>query len=313
MAGSRLRIGLFGLVALLVLILLGHLNPLAYLFLGTWLPLPVMLVGWRLGTGAAVWLALAGAVLTFALNPGLAVFQDILGPGLPLLMGLSLTVCRRRGWQAGSAIICTVAGLGLVMLVWFLGQAYFQGVTPLALWGQKSREVTDTVARMLKDTGMGSSGLAVMEWSPVELQDLMAEVLPALMSINAGLVAWLNVLVARQLARWWGWGDLGDSLSRWASPEWLIFLFVSAGFALLAPLVWVRQAGLNLLLMLGFVYFCQGMAVIAALLQRFQVPWALRGLSYALAFLNPLMILVTILGLMDLWLDFRRLPPSRET
>jgi len=312
LAGSRLPIWLFGLVALLVLILLGHLNPLAYLFMGTWLPLPLLLVGWRLGTWAAALLALAGAAGVLALNPGLAVFQDNLGPALPLLMGLSLTICRRRGWPAGSAIMFTMVVLGLLMLVFFLGQAYFQGLTPPALWDQKSREVTDTITKMLKETGMGSSNLQVMGLAGVGLQDLMTKVLPALMLVNAALVAWLNVLLARQLARFWGWDDLGDPLSRWASPEWFVFVFLAAGFALLAPLGWVRQAGLNLLLLGGFVYFCQGLAVIAALLQRFQVPWVVRGLGYVLAFVNPLIILVVILGLMDLWLDLRRFWPPRE-
>jgi len=309
LAGSRLPIWGFGLVALLVFILLGHLNPLAYLFMGTWMPLPLLLVGWRLGTGPAVLLALAGAAVVFALDPGLAVFQDNLGPGLPLLMGLSLTVCRHRGWPAGSAIMFTVVVLGLVILVFFLGQAYFQGLAPSPLWDQKSREVTDTITKTFKGTGMGSSNLQVMGLSGVGLQDLMAKVLPALMLVNAGLVAWLNVLVARKLASFWGWEDLGDSLSQWASPEWFVFIFLAAGFALLAPWGWGRQAALNLLLIGGLVYFFQGLAVMAALLQRFQVPWVLRGLGYILAFVNPLIFLVMILGLMDLWLDFRRLLP----
>jgi len=50
----------------------------------------------------------------------------------------------------------------------------------------------------------------------------------------------------------------------------------------------------------------------AGLFQRFQVPWVLRGLGYLLAFMNPLMIVVMVLGLTDIWLDFRRLQPSPE-
>ncbi len=312
MAGSRLGIWLVCLVALLVLILFGHVNPLAYLLLGTWLPLPLLLVGWRLGTGAAVLLALAGILAVFALTPGASFLLDNLGLGMILLMGLILIACCRRGWPTGSAIMFSVVGVGLVYAVFFLGQAYFQNLTPVALWDQKTREVAQDFIKMLKETGMDSPSFEVMGLSGVSVQDLVTRLVPALVLINAGLVAWLNMLVGRRLVSSWGWGDLGEPLSQWSSPEWLIFFFLGAGFALLAPLAWMRQVGLNLLVILGFVYFCQGMAVIAGLLQRFQVHWFLRGLAYLLAFLNPLMILVVILGLIDLWLDFRRLRPPRE-
>jgi uncharacterized protein YybS (DUF2232 family) len=285
---------------------------MATLFLGTWLPLPLLLVGWRLGIGEAALLALAGALLAFALNPGVVVLQGSLGLWMLLLIGLILTVCHHRDWPNGSAIMFTVVVLGLLFLVFFLGQAYFQGLSPGALWDQKSRELTSTLTKMLQETGMDSSDLQVVGLPRVEVQELILQVLPALVLINTALVAWVNVLAVRALASHWGWDDPGEPLSHWTSPEWLVFFLVGAGFAFLAPLAWVRQAGLNLLLILGFAYFCQGMAVMAALLQRYQVPWPLRGLGYVLAFMNPLMMVVMILGLVDIWLDFRKLQPPRE-
>ena len=313
MAGSRWLIWSYGLVALFVLILFGRGNPMATLLLGTWLPLPMLLVGWRLGTWAAALLALAAALLVFALNPGVAVFQDNLGLWMILLMALILTFCHHRGWPEGSGIIMTVAALGLLGLVFFLGQAFFEGLSPAALWEQKSRELTEALARMFQEAGMSFSDLRLMGLPRVDVEKLLIQVLPALALINLSLVAWVNILVVQRLGTIWGWDDLGAPLSQWASPEWLVFFLVAAGFALLAPLLWVRQAGLNLLLVMGFVYFCQGLAVISALLQRYHLPWVLRGLVYILAFMNPLLLVVMILGLTDLWLDFRTLQPPWET
>ncbi len=313
MAGSRRLIWSYGLVALLSLIFLGRLGPMAALVLTTWLPLPLLVVGWRLGIAEAAVLALAGALFVFALDPGLAVLFESLGLWLLLLMGLILAICRHRGWPAGSAITCTVLALGLSFLVFFLGQALFQGLSPLALWSQKGGEFTGSLKNMLQDMGMDFSDLQVVGLPRIELQELVIKILPALMVVNLALVAWVNVVVARWLARLWGWGDWGEPLSHWVIPEWLVFALVAAGLALLAPWPWVRQVGLNLVLILGFMYFCQGVAVMAALFQRYQVFWGLRGLGYILAFMNPIMIGVMILGLIDLWLDFRRLQPSRET
>ncbi len=313
MAARRWLLRLYGLAALLALIVFGRGSATAGLVLGTWLPIPVLLVGWRLGTRQAALLILAAAVCVFALSPGKAVFQDNLGLWMVLLMGLILTVCHQRGWAGGSSIVLAVAFLGLTAVAFFLGQAFFQGLSPVALWEHKSGELMDSLAAMFSHAGMSFGDLKVMGLPRMDVQHLLAEVLPALVLINLALVAWVNILVVQRLALLWGWDDPGEPLSQWASPEWLVFVLVAAGFALLAPIAWVRLAGMNLLLIMGFLYFCQGLAVISALLQRYHLPWILRGLMYILAFMNPLILVVMILGLTDLWLDFRTLQPPRET
>jgi uncharacterized protein YybS (DUF2232 family) len=313
LARSRWLLWSYGLVALMALILFGRVTLMTSLVIGTWLPLPLLLVGWRLGTLEAVLLALAGVLFVFALNPGMAAFQDNLGLWIMMLMGLVLTVWHRRDWPDGSAIMFTVLLLGFLALVVFLGQAYLQGLGPMGLWEKKSQELADSLTKMMGEAGVGMADLRVMGLPKVEIQHLLIQVLPALALINLALVAWVNVLAAQKVGSIWGWNNLGEPLSLWSSPEWLVFILVAAGFSLLAPYPGVRLAGLNLLLVLGFIYFCQGMAVISALLQRFNLPWALRSLVYILAFMNPLLIVVMILGLTDLWLDFRRLQPPQET
>jgi uncharacterized protein YybS (DUF2232 family) len=313
LVGSRWLLWSYGLVALLALIAFGRVSLMTSLILGTWLPLPLLLVGWRLGTLEAVLLAFLGVLFVFALNPGLAAFQDNLGLWMLMLMGLILTVCHHRDWPDGSAIMFAVVFMGFLSLVFFLGQAFLQGLGPAGLWEKKSQELADSLTKMMGEAGVGMSDLRVMGLPRLEVQHLLIQVLPALVLINLALVAWVNVLVTQKLGTIWGWNNLGEPLSLWTSPEWLVFFLVAAGFSLLAPFPGVRQAGLNLLLVLGFVYFCQGMAVISALLQRFNLPWVLRCLAYILAFMNPLLIVVMILGLTDLWLDFRRLQPPQET
>lgn len=312
MPGSRRLVWGCALVALVALVLVGRTSALATLFLGTWVPLPLLIVGWRQGTGPAALVAAACALVILALNPGLAVFQEELGLWLLLLLGLMLTVCRQRGWNAGSAIMLATVTLGILSLVGFMALAYVQGLSPAAFWEQKSQEIIRAMTATLEQSGMEVSDLRVMGFPRGDMQNLLVQVLPALALINLALVAWVNVLVVTQAARRWGWGDPGEPLAQWTCPDWLVFCLVAAGFALLAPPAWMRMAGLNLLVIVGFAYFCQGLAVIAALLQRYHAPWGLRFLFYVLAFVNPVILMVMILGLMDLWLDFRRLQPPRE-
>jgi len=312
LTGSRLFLLLLGLVALLALLILSRFHPLVHLFLGIWVPLPILLVGWRLGAGAAVFLALAGVAALWGLYPLQVIFLELLGPGYPLAFGLLLVLGTSRGWPLSAALMITVLVLGFISLGLFLGQALVSQGSLAELWSGKSQEVAALAARMLKETGISLPDPQVLGIPLGSFQELIRQIFPALTLINLALTAWLNTLVARWLVITFGGEVPGEPFSRWACPEWLIFVFLVAGFGLLIPWAWVRQASLNFLLLGGLLYFFQGLAVLAHLLQHFKVPRGLRGVGYILAFLNPIIFLVMVIGLLDLWLDFRGLQSSRQ-
>ena len=96
-------------------------------------------------------------------------------------------------------------------------------------------------------------------------------------------------------------------------PLFFTATVVGAGFLLLLPVAMVRLVSMNLLAVLALFYFFQGMAVIASWFQRFRVPMFVRCLGYPLMFLQPLFLLViTVLGLSDIWLDFRKLHQPKD-
>jgi hypothetical protein len=53
--------------------------------------------------------------------------------------------------------------------------------------------------------------------------------------------------------------------------------------------------------------------VVATWFHRLGLPRALRMIGYPLMFLNPVFFVIITLGLMDLWLDFRRLHRPKES
>jgi uncharacterized protein YybS (DUF2232 family) len=285
----------------------GRLNPIVYLFTVSLTPLPVYLAGRRLGSLAALFLVLAVFLLVFSWKPGLEIVIGNLEFGGFLLMGFLLSSLESRGWSADRAIIFTVVGLTLLSLVLLFGQAYFSGVTLREIFSQKTQEATEMLAKVLAGAGEPTSGTKVPGVSREEIQTLIRSFLPAMVIINTGLVAWINVILARQLLALFNWGKPEPPLYYWSTPEWLIFPVLAAGFLLLVPVTLVRLISMNLLLVLGLFYFCQGVAVVAAWFQRFRLPLVLRCIGYPLLFWIPLPLIVITLGLMDLWLDFRRL------
>lgn len=299
---GRQRFTWFVNLSVLLLIFIGaQLNPALYLLAGILAPLPVLLVGGRLGDRAALLLALAGTVVILAPKPGLEIVWQNLGFLSLLLMGFLLSILQHRGLSAPGAILATVLSLNGLALLLLLGQVFYQGVSLQTLLAQKGTEIMTSVHAVLGEGG--STAPLIPGVSQAEAEVLLQRLLPALVVTNTGLVAWLNVALARQLGGWQP--DL--PLSQWALPEWLIFGMLGAGFMLLIPVAALRYLGLNLLLILTVLYFCQGVAVVAAWFKRLGLPRALRLVGYLLTFLNPLFFLIIILGVLDLWLDFRRL------
>ena len=312
MAASRFTIWLLGLACLSLFFLAGHLHPLAYLAMGTWLPLPILVVGWRLGPRAALSLAAVAALMLFASQPTVKGLADNLALGELLAMGVLLSSFRSRGILPAHAIILTTAVLAAAGFIFLLGHAGLTGQAPLEILQQKARQTAETLNKVFADTGVESKSMLPPGVPQMDWETLVLRIFPALYVINTAFVAWLNTVATRFLAYLLKWDEPGLPLSEWHNPEWLVFFFLMAGFLLLVPVPSLRFISLNLLLILGFLYFCQGVAVVAAIFQRLRVPLFLRLLGYPLLFMNPLIFLIIILGLTDLWLDFRRLNQPRD-
>lgn len=284
----------------------GRQSPVVYLLTVSLTPLPVYLVGRRLGNLAALILALAVFLLVFAIQPGLAIIVEFLGFGELLLMGFLLSGLESRDYTADWAIIYTVVALTTLSLLFLSVQVYASGLTPRDILAQKTLEITEMLTGVFSGGDM-STRLQVLGAPLDKLKYLIQYLLPALVITNTGLVAWLNLVLARQVLLLLDWGKPEPPLYHWSTPDWLIFPVLAAGFLLLVPVSLVRLVSLNVLVILSLLYFCQGVAVVAIWFQRYRVPRPIRCIGYPVLFLHPLFILVIIIGLVDVWLDFRQL------
>ena len=96
------------------------------------------------------------------------------------------------------------------------------GLTPQALLAQKSAEVLDTVRQVLGDTASDAAGPLVPGLDPDQVKVVLQRLLPGLMVTNMALMAWLNVVLTRQLIFLLGWGEPDTPLYNWTAPEWLV-------------------------------------------------------------------------------------------
>ena len=99
----------------------------------------------------------------------------------------------------------------------------------------------------------------------------------------------------------------GRAFPEWKSPEWLVWILIASGFLVAFGEGIAGTFALNLLVILLPVYFLQGLAVIDCFFRRKAFSPIIRTVGYLLVTLvNPLPMVVTGIGVFDLWADFRK-------
>lgn len=140
--------------------------------------------------------------------------------------------------------------------------------------------------------------------------DVVVRISPALVVILFGSVVLANLGLVRWRERRAGDVPVFGDLTRWATPPAAIWILVLAGYASFLPWPFLRGVAWNVLAIVLAIYFCQGLAILQFTFRAWRVPAWARGFAYAfVAFEWLAAAVVVLLGIFDLWGDFRQLRP----
>ena len=296
---------------------------------GIFTPLPLIYTYCR--RGRAVGLAAIGASsalvgLIFLLSSSLAAVVLFLEYGLMAAVMSECLAARLRPEKVlGYAVAVVMAGGFLVLVVLSLSQ----GENPWT-YGQRlvQRQVASSVTmyetmltgqppaggpdRTSPEQAPASGGAAAPTGRAADVAwwtALFTRLFPGLSVFGTLLMAWINFMGLRALAARRGiLPPEAADLKTWQPPDRLIWAVIAAGFALVLPLDFLNDVGLNVLIVLGLIYFFAGLSVVAYWFDRKAVPRYFRYLTYAFIALQQYLALVVIgVGLFDLWFDFRRI------
>ncbi len=142
------------------------------------------------------------------------------------------------------------------------------------------------------------------------LRDLAPHILPGMLISMALVTVWTNLaLFNRVLAKTVPGQQCWPPYSEWKLPDQLVWLPIGAAFCYLIGPDKLHDIGLNGLIISGVLYFFQGLAVFLNILNRWKVPAYLRMFLYLLLILQSYgLILLSLLGLADIWLSLRPVP-----
>lgn len=293
-----------GSVVTLALFLAYIAVPLFGMVPGILAPLPAMYYamkgGGRLGAGIVV---IAAAVLVPVAGPSTALLYLLQCGVISIVLQSALT----RNW-GGARAIASAVFVDLVILLPVaisLGSGEAGGLSGVIRKGIDS-SIAQTVA-LYEKSGLGPDELKLLKEGMLQAGAFISRTYPALVIVSLILIAAVNLWCLVRLVR----QRLGTALpvgefATFRNPDYLVWLLIVAGFAMLAGVPAVNTVALNVLIVTLSLYAIQGLAIVSHFFARFTVPTAVRAIIYLILVLQPyLAVVVAALGIFDLWGNFR--------
>jgi hypothetical protein len=247
------------------------------------------------GAAAATVVALLGTAVVDVWGAVLIGFKH-LGPGLVL----GLVVRPRMPLTVALLAVTGASLLGLGVLVWGILPP---GASPWALLERNvEAHVADLEALPSRLGLSGNPGWASESGRAVASAIRVAG--PGILVVGLLLGAVLNYVLVRLCLRREGFRRFADE----TVPDHLVWGVIVGGVLAISGQTALTLVGVNGLLVLAALYAIQGLAVLRHLFVRARVPRVLQVATFGVFVLQPLLLLVVAgVGLVDLWLDFRKI------
>jgi uncharacterized protein YybS (DUF2232 family) len=270
------------------------------------IPLPILYYRLKLGRRVGVLVPVISGSILFIVIGGVS--ADVLFFAELLLIGFILGELIELNYSIEKTILYATGAVlfsGLMVLIVY---SFLIGTNIYAV-------VSDYVTNNLKLTmvlyqnmGMSEENIQLIDRFLAEIQPLIVQIIPAMVTALTLFVAWTNMLIARPVLRRRSLADPNfGPLNMWKAPEYLVWGVIGCGLALFLPGKAINTIGQNGLLILMTVYFFQGIAIVSFYFEKKRLPRFVRFFLYTLIAVQHLILLAVIgLGFFDMWVNFRR-------
>jgi hypothetical protein len=224
------------------------------------------------------------------------------------------TLLIRRGKSSGSVLLAGLVGSTAGFL---LTEAAIRSAVGKSVYGTVLEEFRTNAVRMVEAWRVRGATQDVLTAMQTASETLAASFVPSILMIGM-IVSFAVSLVLIPRLPVGIIAGVGDTLRFRALrlPDWLLVGFVIGGLSPLATGI-VREIGLNVLVVVVFLYILQGLAIYRAMLARLQ--FGFFGMAFAFLlllfltqfFVAPVMLFLA--GLFDPFFDFRKLHRKDES
>jgi|GEM_PF-1438087 len=278
--------------------------PLVGSFLGILSPAPILILSFKKGGMAGFLTSLAAAfMIGFAFKPVVALFFF----AQFALLGLVAFHLIERRVSFGITMLVT----SLVVAGGFFLLIEFQAVSANQGFFETLRKPVQENIKMALQSYPGLTGTEVQEMQAMfqKMLSLLIVLVPTLIVIGSWLILMVNLYLLDRLHLVPGREILRDfDLNTWRAPDHFIWLVILPGFGVFLSHGTLRVIALNVLIAALTVYFFQGLCIINYYLARKNVPPFIKAMIYFTLFVIQIVaVMVVLLGLLDMWMDFRKI------
>jgi len=215
-----------------------------------------------------------------------------------------------RGFSSEKVIFIS-SGASIVLLFFFLGMYSLRASSGLdtALHHEISQSMAQVIG-LYEQGGLEVDQVAQLKKSSQQIEDSLVNVFPAILAVVLIAAILLNYFLLR---RWLQSLEFPVEDRRpfwqWIVPDFWVWLFILSGlmwyfFKMPVP----SRIGLNFLIVASYLYLIQGLAIVIYFFQKGHIPAFFRYLGLVFVLLIPgSYIFLTLGGLFDNWIDFRKL------
>ncbi len=295
-------------IAIIVVIFTASIYlPVIGFFFSLFIPLPILFYRSKVGrkTGIIVYILsiIMMIVITGRISLYIFFFVELLLLGFVLseLIEMRLSIEKTISYACASVLI---AG---IIILFFYSNLSNTGIYTLVS-DYISRNLDLTMA-MYESMGVSDESIHVISNSTEKIQYVLIRIIPAMLISLILFVSWLSLLIARPMLKAKNiFSPEFGSLKLWQAPEFMVWIFIGCGVALILSDNTFKILGLNGLIVLMTIYFFQGIAIVSFYFEKKNVPRIFRIFLYSVLALQQLVLLSVIgLGFFDMWLNFRKL------
>jgi uncharacterized protein YybS (DUF2232 family) len=279
--------------------------PVIGLLPGLFVPLPAVYFHIKKGAAAGAGVFAITLTVLILMQDGSAPLLYTLQSGL---IGFLLPFFYLQGKGTAKCVAYSVGIDFLLIIVLAVSYGLWSGVD---LQGMLLKGIETSTEQAIgiysKQEGLSPDDLAMLTSGIRQAGQLIANVFPALLLVSLGSLAALNLSVLLRFAtKSLPQLPQSESYLTFRNPEALVWVLIAAGFSMLIPQPDLKRVALNILVVFGFIYFLQGLAVVLSFFRRVSLPSFARIIFWlVLAFQPYLVLAIAFLGVFDIWGDFR--------
>ncbi|MDD5723039.1 MAG: YybS family protein [Syntrophales bacterium] len=279
------------------------------LFGAAFVPVPVLYYYSRLGRLSGILVFALSLAVALAVLRGLGFQTGLVYFFLLGFLGIVLSEVLRKDFSIEKTVIYCVGvllSLGLALLICL---SLISGSMPWSVIVNHISVVVQESIDMYSRAGIPIQHIEFIRKNADQITHLLVGLFPSIALVATLFLVWVNILEGKWLFKKKGmWYPSFGDLSLWRTPDKAVWFVVIAGVFIMIPLEVFRIMGLNVLIVLLFIYTLQGLAIMSFFFQTKNVPVLLRAFGYLLVFVQQFLLLIVAgLGLIDTWVDFRKL------